>query len=119
VRVPTGGTYGSATQLAQLQQAAPLAASPGGDGAQAAPVNEAAAKVIPFGAPTQQPDVPVTAGAASGAGPGLEALGLPSSPEGSDLQKYAAWLPVLEHMANQPGASSAARNIVRQLKGLM
>ena len=31
VRVPTGGTYGQGQQLQQLQQGAPLAASPGGD----------------------------------------------------------------------------------------
>jgi hypothetical protein len=31
VRVPTGGAYGDATQLAQAQAGAPMAASPGGD----------------------------------------------------------------------------------------
>ena len=28
------------------------------------------------------------------------------------------YLPVLEFMANQPGASTASRNLVRQIKGM-
>jgi hypothetical protein len=63
------------------------------------------------------PDTPVTAGAATGDGPGLEALGLPNAPD-QDLRRLVAYLPVFEHMANQVGSSKAARNLVRQLKGL-
>jgi hypothetical protein len=33
------------------------------------------------------------------------------------MQALQAYLPVLEHMANQPGASAAARNMVRAIKG--
>lgn len=84
---------------------------PGGGGG--APVS-----VTPFGAPTNQPGTPVTAGAALGAGPGTEALGLPDQPS-DDMQRLLAYLPVLEFMANQPGASSASRNLVRELKGRM
>ncbi|MFC5799128.1 hypothetical protein [Streptomyces formicae] len=73
--------------------------------------------LIGFGEPSQMPDEPVTAGAAMGAGPGLEALGLPNQP-GEDMKRLLPYLPVLEHMANQPGASKAARNLVRQLKGM-
>jgi hypothetical protein len=93
-----------------------LSASPGGDvGApEAAPVD---ANVIGFDQPTQQPDTPVTAGAAMGEGPGPEALGLPNQPD-QDMARLVAWLPVFEHMANQPGSSKAARNLVRQLKGM-
>lgn len=115
VRVPTGGQYGDATQLAQLQKAAPLAAS-GGD--QAAP-GLLAGLSIPtgpaFGAPSMQPATPVTDGAPSGAGAGPEALGLPVQAD-QDMQALQAYLPVLEHMANQPGASAAARNMVRVIK---
>lgn len=117
VRVPTGGAYGDATQLAQAQAGAPMAASPGGD----QPAHSLLAGLsIPsgpaFGAPTMQPDTPVTAGAASGPGPGPEALGLPVQ-EDQDLKALQAYLPVFEHMANQPGASSSMRNLVRDLKG--
>jgi hypothetical protein len=34
------------------------------------------------------------------------------------MRRLIAYLPVFEHMANQPGSSSAARNLVRTLKGM-
>ena len=117
LRVPTGGQYGDATQLRQDQQGAPMAASGGGD--QAAP-GLLAGLSIPqgpgFGAPSQQPDTPVTAGAASGPGPGPEALGLPVQQD-QDMQQLTQYLPVFEHVANTPGSSAAFRNMVRQIKG--
>lgn len=118
VRVPTGGQYGDATQLRQLQQAAPVAASAGGG--QAPPPGLLAGLSLPpgvsFAEGTTRPDEPVTAGAASGAGPGPESLGLPNQ-EAQDVAALQAYLPVFEHLANQPGSSSAARNLVRALKG--
>lgn len=77
----------------------------------------ASGRVVPFGSPTAQPDVPVTAGAATGAGPGTEALNLPDQ-QSEDLQKLQGWMPVLQFMANQPGASWAMRNTIRQVKGM-
>lgn len=116
VRVPTGGSYGDATQLMKLQQAAPLAASPGGDTAQpAGPLTEG---ITPFTADTQMPDTPVTDGAPLGPGAGLEGLNL-SPQKDEDIQRLIQYLPVFEHMANQPGSSRAARNAVRSLKGMM
>lgn len=119
VRTPTGGGYGDATQLRQAEQGAPMGASAGGD----APAPGLLAGLsIPagpgFGEPSQQPDVPVTAGAASGPGPGLEALGLPAQQD-ADMQVLQAYLPILEHMADQPGAPAAARNYVRSIKATM
>jgi hypothetical protein len=116
VRVPSGGAYGERQSLEQMQQGAPLSASPGGDvGApQGGDVSDG---LVGFDAPTQAPDTPVTAGAAGGEGPGPEALGLPNEPD-EDLRRLVAYLPVFEHMANQPGSSKAARNLVRQLKGM-
>lgn len=116
VRVPTGGDYGDATQLMKLQQDAPLAASPGGE--TAAPAGLALPSGPAFGAGTEQPDTPVTAGAELGPGAGPEALGL-TPPQDDDLQRLLTYLPVFEHMANQPGSSKAARNFVRSLKGMM
>jgi hypothetical protein len=117
VRMPTGGAYGDASALQATQQGAPMAASPGGD----QPAHSLLAGMsLPqgpaFGEATQQPGVPVTAGAASGPGPGPEAMGLPAQ-EDQDLQAQVRYLPVYEHMANIPGASSAMRNLVRDLKG--
>lgn len=77
---------------------------------------DAASRVTPLGAPTAQPDVPVTSGAATGAGPGPEALKL-ADQRSEDLQRLNDNIVVLEWMANQPGASWAMRNYVRQVKG--
>ncbi len=119
VRVPTGGAYGDATQLRQIEQGAPMGASAG---AQAPVPGLLAGLSLPagpgLGAPTQQPDTPVTDGAASGPGAGPEALGIPSQQD-ADLQMQLRYLPVYEHMANIPGSSAAARNLVRYLKGLV
>jgi hypothetical protein len=119
LRTPTGLPYGEGQALTELQRGAPLAASPGGGTPVPAGATGPAlpvANVTPFNAPTQQPATPVTAGAAAGPGPGPEALNLPNQPS-QDMQRLMAYLPVLEFMANQPGASAAARNVVRDLKG--
>ena len=118
VRVPSGGKYGERQQREQLQQAAPVAASPGGDVGAPQPAQDLTAGLVGFGEPTQDPDTPVTAGAALGDGPGLEALGLPNAPD-QDMRRLVAWLPVFEHMANQPGSPKASRNLVRALKGMV
>lgn len=117
MRVPTGGAYGDAAQLQQTEAAAPMGASPGGD--QSPPAGLLAGLAIPagpgFGESSQQPGVPVTDGAALGPGAGPEALGLPAQQD-QDMQMLQAYLPVLEHLANQPGAPAAARNFVRSVK---
>lgn len=118
IRVPTGGDYGDATQLQKLQQSAPLAASPGGNIDLSALLGGGGDEVTPLNAPTQQPGTPVTDGAALGAGAGLEALGL-SGQKDSDMQRLLQYLPVFEHMAEQPNSSRSARNLVRQLKGML
>jgi len=118
IRVPTGGDYGDATQLMKLQQGAPLAASPGGNIDLSTLLGGGGDEVTPLGAPTQQPNTPVTDGAALGPGAGLEALGL-SDQKDSDMQRLLQYLPVFEHMAEQPNSSRSARNLVRQLKGML
>lgn len=122
IRVPTGGQYGDATQIRQDQQGAPLAASPGGDVAPQVPQGLLAGLSLPPGTSlaegTTQPETPVTDGAASGPGAGPEALGLPNQ-KAQDLQQLAKYLPVFEHMANVPGSSNSARNLVRAIKGAM
>lgn len=77
---------------------------------------DAASRVTPLSADTNQPDVPVTSGAATGAGPGTEALNL-ADQKSEDLQRLNEWMPFMEFMANQPGASWAMRNLLRQAKG--
>lgn len=116
VRAPSGGPYGQRQELEQYQQAAPLAASPGGDVGAPQPA-DLTSDLVGFDAPSQMPDTPVTDGAELGDGAGLEALDLPNEPD-DDMRRLIAYLPVFEHMADQPGSSKAARNLVRQLKGM-
>jgi hypothetical protein len=118
IRVPTGGDYGDATQMMKLQQDAPLGASPGGQVAPGLLEGLGLPEMTPFGAPSEQPDTPVTDGAAMGAGAGPEALNM-TPQQDDDLQRMIKYLPVFEHMAEQPGSSKAARNLVRSLKGLL
>lgn len=76
-----------------------------------------AERVVGLGEPTAQTGVPVTAGASMGAGPGMEALGLPDQQK-IDLEALVPYLPVMEFMANQPGASWAMRNRIREVKAM-
>jgi hypothetical protein len=69
--------YGDGQELANLQAAAPMSASgtPASQPAQVSGGEPAQqSQVIPIDAPTQRPGEPVTAGAASGPGPGPEVL---------------------------------------------
>ncbi|MGW2513649.1 hypothetical protein ACWC0A_30495 [Streptomyces scopuliridis] len=115
-RLPSGGAYGERQNLEQLQQGAAMSQTPGGDVGAPTPV-DVTEGLVGFGEPSQMPEESVTAGAAMGAGPGLESLGLPNQPD-EDMKQLIKYLPTLEHMANQPGASKAARNLVRQLRGM-
>lgn len=78
----------------------------------------AASRVVPMGAESSQGNVPVTAGAAAGPGPGLDALGISQNLGAEDLAKLKPYLPVLEFMGNSSGASHAMRNLVRQVKAM-
>jgi len=113
--LPNAG-YGEQKAYQEQKQGAPMAA--GGNPDFAAMFGDAASRVVPMNAPTNQPDIPVTNGAAAGAGAGMSALGLPNQAK-ADLQSLAPYLPVMEFMANQPGASWAMRNRIRELKGQM
>ncbi len=106
--------YGENADYQDLKSAAPMATS----GQIASNFNSLfgnpSANVVGLNADSNMPNVPVTDGAALGAGQGTSAL---SSTQASQsnmvLQSY---LPALEFIANQPGSSDAARNLVRQLK---
>lgn len=69
--------------------------------------------VVPMGAPSAEPNTPVTDGAASGLGAGPEAL-RSAPPANTDALK--ASLVALEWMANRPDSSDSARELVRKLK---
>jgi hypothetical protein len=115
--LPNAG-YGEQQEFQSQEQGAKMATQPDVTGMNFGDLfGDASSRVTPFGSPTTQPDVPVTAGASSGAGPGMGALNLPDQ-QSEDLQKLKGSMTVLEFMANQPGASWAMRNVVRQIKGM-
>jgi len=112
--------YGEQKAYKQLQQDAPMAASP-----EVAPASRMdfaqmfgnpADRVVPMGADSAQPGTPVTDGASMGAGAGVDVMGFQNRSQ-QDLQNLASQLPVLEFMANQPGASWGLRQLVRNIKG--
>lgn len=106
--------YGEQQTFRADQQAAPMAAAPGPQGVGPADLSQ----VVPFGAPTSRPGEPVTAGAASGPGPGMSALGL-SDDDDAGIQHLKDSLPALELMANQPTAGRALRQFVRRVRAAM
>jgi len=105
--------YGENADYQDLKASAPMANS----GAIASSFNSMfgnpAQNVVGLNADTQMPDVPVTDGAAAGPGQGPSAL---SSSQSTQNQYMASYMVALEFLANQPGSSDAARNLVRQIK---
>jgi len=118
VRELPNAEYGEAQEFRTNQQAAPLAASPGGAQVSPGPPVDPGASVVGFGDPSQQPNQPVTAGADSGLGPDSSALGLPD-PNKVDLKNLARVLPALELIAGLPTSSQSTRNVVRRLRSMM
>lgn len=99
-----GGNYGDRQAMADLQGSAPMSASP-------------SAPPVPFTAPTQRPDEPVTSGAAAGEGPGPEVLGLGQSIS-NDTRKMKTMIPLLEQVANSDPDYKAMRMFVQYLKSV-
>lgn len=98
--------YGEQAANREIQGGAPMA-----QGA------DPRAAIVPLGAPTQRPDEPVTAGNPLGEGPGPEAMGIDTrSLEQQDANALTGLLPLLEFMANQPGAAPSSRVLVRQIR---
>ncbi len=107
--------YGENAAYRSIQQGAPVAGAPGIPSASGATENPLAG-LVGLAAPSQQPTVPVTAGAAAGAGPGPDVLGLPMDPQQMDHADAAALRPMLDamlHAASSPDATPSYRNLVR------
>jgi hypothetical protein len=106
--------YGENKDYQDIQSGAPMAADAGTiAGAFNSQFGNPAQNVVGLGEATQQPNTPVTDGAASGPGAGPEALNIQPSQDDKRLNSY---LVALEFMANMPGSSDSARNLVRQMK---
>lgn len=115
-QLPNAG-YGEQSDYHDQKSGAAEAKSPGGNVDFASLFGDPSSRVVPMGEPTAQPGTPVTNGAAMGPGAGQEALGLVDERQ-ADLESLVPYLPVLEFMANQPGASWSMRNVVRKAKAL-
>jgi len=114
--LPDAG-YGEQSAYQDQQSGAKMATDGGGNASFADLFGNPAGRVVGLDAPSQNPNMPVTDGAALGAGAGVEALNL-ADQKSEDLQGLLPYLPVFEFMGNQPGASWAMRNVVRKLKAL-
>lgn len=110
--VADGGPYGSRQQMESIQGGAPMQ---GGNGQLPQPAGPSPADLIPFGAPTQNPGEPVTAGAALGPGIGPQAAGIQDD-NSATLAQMIPLIGSLEMMANLPTSTPQFRTFVRNLK---
>lgn len=104
--IAPGGEYGARKEMQEIQGGAEM------QGTQAPP---SAADLIPFGAPTQNPDEPITAGAALGPGVGPQAAGIASDTDAT-LEQMKPFVRSLEMISNLPSATPETRAYVRALK---
>lgn len=112
--------YGEQQTFQDVQGGAPMAGNSLMPGMGAPP--SMPAEVTPFGDPTARPDEPITAGIDMGAGPGSASLGMldeKALQKRADTDKLIRYLPVLEFLANRPGAAASLRGIVRNLKATL
>jgi len=112
-----GGDYGDGG-LMGIQQGAPMAATPTPQTTmpQVQPqgqMQDQGQPVVPLTAPTTRPNEPVTAGAAAGPGPGLEALRIPMG----GMQGGATAQATVQNLAARPDASPQLKQLAAQLGG--
>lgn len=110
--LPNAG-YGENADYQDLKSSVPMANSGQIASSFSSLFGNPSQNVVGLNADSTMPDVPVTDGAAAGPGQGPEAL---SSTQNQSNDYLASYLPALEFIANQPGSSDAARNLVRMVK---
>lgn len=117
---PSAPAYGDAADMENIRAGAPMA----GGGAlssaaqQPGPPVDPFAGMTPFGAPSQAPGMPVTSGAALGAGPGPDVLGLgPKTAAEAQRSDVQALPPGTVHAliaaASRADATPSFRRLVR------
>jgi hypothetical protein len=102
--------YGENKEYRELQAAAPMARA----GTPSSAGTDAMSRVIGLGEPSLQPDVPVTAGAEYGAGPGVEALGLDDLDQ-MDADEFDALKPMLIRRAMRDDTPRSVKTLIRRL----
>lgn len=109
-RVASGYAYGMNKQINEQAAGAPLAKVAK---AVARPMNVAPSQppITTLTEPTMNPDEPITSGINMGAGPGSEALMLPSNADNNAQfnQSIASYYPVLSYIASRPNTSAETR----------
>lgn len=125
-RYVSGLPYGEGKELMEMQTAAPMEAAPRTPSAAGARADVAQmaqqAPIVPLGAPSQMPDIPVTDGAAMGPGAGLESLGLSMQDEVQNknfANQIAMYMPVLMQVAANPNISPETRDVIRRLRNML
>jgi hypothetical protein len=118
VRALSDAAYGEQATYRADQQGAPMAKAPGvSQGGAPAPPTDLS-NVVPFGAPSQRPGEPVTAGADAGAGPGSEALGMGVGRPDPGVQYMIDLLPMFAITAALPNSTIGFRQFVRRLRAM-
>lgn len=113
VRALPDAAYGEQATYRADQQGAPMAkAQPAPQGPQQPAAD--LSRVVPFGAETQNPNEPVTAGATAGPGPGPMAMGIQNQTFGYIRDV----LPMLSLAAGMPMASQEFRQFVRRMRAM-
>lgn len=122
-RYAAGMAYGEGQDFYELQTQAPMSSATPAPAS--LPLNQGSAlanyakEVIPFDAPTQYPDEPMTTGLRTGAGAGPEILSTPAmiaAQNSEDVARLMAVLPIYARIAESPNASNAMRNFYRYLR---
>lgn len=116
---PNSPSYGEGAALESLKQTAPMAGSTGAPaGPQGGGMPIDMSRIVGLGAPSQD-QRPVTSGAAAGAGPGPELLGLPMDPVSerrADVQSLSpAMINALIASASAEGATPSFKRRVREI----
>jgi hypothetical protein len=109
-RVASGYSYGMNKQINEQAASAPLAKVAK---TIARPMDVAPSQppVTTLTEPTMNPDEPITAGINMGAGPGSEALMLPSNADNNAQfnKSIASYYPVLSYISSRPNTSAETR----------
>jgi hypothetical protein len=114
-----GADFMDLQSSAKMEASAPVRALSPGAVRQAVQSNAPQSGVVPFGAPTQNPDQPITHGADAGAGPGMDSLGLNTGNQVQDnafKQQLASYMPALMYIASRPDTSPETRTAIKELR---
>ncbi len=112
----TGGPYGEATEMDQLQSSAPMSDTSGLPAPSGLPQALAGSGVVPMDHPTERPDEPATSGIDIGAGAGADAMGQRMASLPQDMQKLKTYLPLLAIHLDNENVPDSVRTLYRMIR---